>query len=398
MLTAGVANCDITPPIGSPMAAFPAGPGSQPRLAEAIRDRLRACALVLRDEQTVVALCNVDLCAFRDHSLQRLRQELVNRSIDVPAEQLIVAATHTHSGAETSFLFGGEPDCEEETRVVNGLADAIEAAAAEAQPCRLFWGRTPLPITHNRRVLGEDGRSQMILEHEPGRTFGPVDPDLHVLRVDRVDGGQPLAVLLHFTAHPLTLGRHNCAFSADFPGEAAQQLEAAMPGCQVMFLNGAAGNVHLHRCMRDDDAVLREMGGQVAAGAQEALALSEPLGDVTLRFSRRRLSFANRVDETLQVPVEVAMLELGPLCLGCVPGEFFVEHQLRFRQAIAPRPGTLIGYANGWPGYAPTREAYPEGGYGVDIARQDQPAFSRTALPPGAPEQAIEALLALLAS
>jgi hypothetical protein len=72
-----------------------------------------------------------------------------------------------------------------------------------------------------------------------------------------------------------------------------------------------------------------------------------------------------------------------------------VEFQLAFKQQVDAEYATLIGYANGWPGYIPTRESYAEGGYGVDAYPGDPAELSRTCLPEGAGEAMLEALLDL---
>ena len=73
----------------------------------------------------------------------------------------------------------------------------------------------------------------------------------------------------------------------------------------------------------------------------------------------------------------------------------FVEFGLRFREACAPAPSVLVGYANGWVGYVPTRAAFEQGGYGVDFYADDPPAYARTMIEPGAGERMLEAMVAL---
>jgi hypothetical protein len=97
------------------------------------------------------------------------------------------------------------------------------------------------------------------------------------------------------------------------------------------------------------------------------------------------------------VAVELSCFALGDLVGLTVPGELFVEYQLELRRRLAPRKVLLIGYANGWPGYIPTREAFAEGGYGVDPFPGDPPALSRTALPEEAGERILEELAEMAA-
>jgi hypothetical protein len=172
-------------------------------------------------------------------------------------------------------------------------------------------------------------------------------------------------------------------------------LEARLPGAAAVFLNGAAGNLHPRESMRDDAAAAERIGRGVA---EAALALAQRAAPLTVRRLGHRtetLRFANRLDASLSVELEASCLALGELRLALAPGEIFCEYALQLRQALAPRPSVLVGYADGWPGYIPTPAAYEEGGYGVEAAAEDPAPLSRTALPPGAGERLLAALVRL---
>jgi hypothetical protein len=309
----------------------------------------------------------------------------------------LIAATHTHSGAETSFLFGCGPDDPELLDIETQIADSLVCAWDDRSPVSFSWGVTHLNMTHNRRVLNAEGRAAMALEYVEGETRGPVDPDLLTLCFTS-PGGQTKAVLCHYTAHPLTLGPGNDLYSADYPGRACRILEESLPGCTALFFNGAAGNVHPRQCMRPDPSALTTVGDAVGEAALKAVRCARCVSATPLRLVSDHLGFSNRLDPALRASVEINVLKIGSVTLGFVPGEFFVEFQERFKEAIAPSPGTLVGYANGWPGYVPTREAYAQGGYGVDRATCDPARYSRTALPAGAGEAILDRLMALTRS
>ena len=232
----------------------------------------------------------------------------------------------------------------------------------------------------------------MVMEYEAGRTEGETDPQALVLRLDGTDG--PLAVLYNYTAHALTAGPAHRRFTADYPGVASAAIEDAFPGSVAIFVNGAAGNIHPRECMRDDFAAIERMGAALAEGIIAAATVAEPLAVDAIHLNVESLSFANRVDAELTVTIELVSLRLGRLVVAIMPGEQFVEFQLAFKQALKPDPAMFIAYANDWPGYVPTQASYAEGGYGVDLCTTDPAALSRTALPEGAGERMLEALLA----
>lgn len=385
-LRAGTATTDITPPPGSRMAAFPDGPDRIPRRAEGTLDPVKVRAVALNDGREQILLACADLCIIREQSLHRIRDTVSRRLSGVKPGNILVAVSHTHAGPETSFLFGAAPDDPAVLDIETRITETLVQAHQDLEPVDFSWGRAELALTHNRRVVNTEGRAAMIREYQEGHTIGPVDPELLVMRFTAPDGSHK-ALLYHYTAHALTLGRDNRLYSADYPGRASRLLEDALPGCTALFLNGAAGNVHPRQCMRHDAKALETIGRAVGTAALQAAGKIRPVASPRLSIATDHLQFTNRADPSLRVNVEIDLVRIGPVMLGFVPGEFFVEFQLRFKQAVAPRPATLVGYANGWPGYVPTQAAYAAGGYGVDLAENDPARYSRTALPPGAGEQ-----------
>jgi len=384
MISAGTAFIDITPPPGSLMACFPVGPERTPRRAVGAHDPLFARVLALSDGRQTAAICACDLAIIRRIDVARIREQVTADA------RVLVCATHTHSSPESGYLFGNTPDDPWVVETDRRIAAAVDAACRAMAPVTLSAGSRDTELSHNRRV---PGGTDLALEYCEGETTGPVDPALTVLRLDGADG--PRALLCHFTAHALTVGPRTFHYTADYPGAIVRALEERFPGAAALFVNGAAGNVHPRRCMRQDLSALQEMGAALGEAAINAAGNAATLGDLRLDVRAETLTFPNRMDSALQVDVELACLDLGPLTIGFVPGELFVEFQLEFKRRLAPRTALLIGYANGWPGYIPTRDAYPAGGYGVDPCPTDPPALSRTALPPGAGEEILERLVKL---
>ena len=66
--------------------------------------------------------------------------------------------------------------------------------------------------------------------------------------------------------------------------------------------------------------------------------------------------------------IELHLLQIGPAVIVGAEGEPFVEIALEIKRR-SPLPGTWFGgYTNGWAGYIPVPEAYPDRGYEVDIS------------------------------
>jgi neutral ceramidase len=221
-LRAGVAQVPLDPSLGGAMMGY----GARAGVAESVADPLFARALALEAEGGALLWVELDVCLIAPAQAEAARQRIAART-GVPADAVLVACIHTHSGPDTglaSLLGAGPPPAD----AARGLAAAGEAAArahAAAAPARLGWGRAAARIGRNRRVAG-----------------GPVDPEVAVLRIDRADGA-PLAVLYVHGCHPTVLGHDNLAYSADWPGAASRTIEAARPGALAMFALGAHADV-----------------------------------------------------------------------------------------------------------------------------------------------------------
>ena len=399
-LRAGCATADITPPVGFPMGGFPDKPGRLARNAEGAHDPLKARALVISDGDETVAVCACDLAIVRRVDASRVREAVASRVPELAGPRVCLAASHTHSGPENIYLFGATPDDPWIREMDARIADAVVRAHEAQRPAALRVGRAHAPLAHNRRVMKEGGMG-MVYDHDPEVTTGPSDADAPVLRFDGEDG-EPVALVYSFAAHALIAGPGLKLFTADFPGVASARLEARWPGATALFLNGGAGNQHPRKSMRKTPeeawAVMDEIGGALADAVAPALEAAKTVEAPKLGIASDTVTFANRVDPSLTVDVELVAVRLGPAVLGFMPGEPFVELQLRFKEALAPDLGVFVGYANGWPGYVPVREVYTEGGYGVDLSDLDPPELSRTALPEGAGEALLERLLELARS
>jgi hypothetical protein len=426
-LSAGVARVTITPPIGIPMIGF-AGRGP----AAGIHDDLTATALVLEgpaaplsgDAQGAgvsrLAVIACDLLFLRPEEVRAVR-EATGRLTDVSPDQVVIACSHTHYGPLT------EPGRDEQApqveaylaNLVHLLAGAVAMARANAVPCRLSFGQGKVSIGINRRERTADG--QIILGQNPS---GPVDPRVAVLRIDGIDG-RPLATVLNYACHPVSLSSRCTDISADFPGTARWLVEE-QTGAMCLFLQGAAGNInplvmgwdwtHLARLglplgaeavriywSMAPDAEPADGGLGVAssqlqlppllpvsiAEGRETIAmletererLSTEGNEGALWWTEMRLERARKGLDALQggtpvPPVEAALVALrlsDSVGMITAPGEIFTE----IGQSIvsrSPFQHTLFaGYTNGTIGYVPTRAAYGEGGYEVTHACQVAP-------------------------
>jgi hypothetical protein len=103
-ITAGAFAQDVTP------EHFPisVNGGFADRKAASAADKLHARCLALDDGKTKVALCVVDSCMIPRQVGDAARAE-ASKTTGIPAEHILISATHTHSAPTVAGVFGSEP-------------------------------------------------------------------------------------------------------------------------------------------------------------------------------------------------------------------------------------------------------------------------------------------------
>jgi hypothetical protein len=298
-LRAGVARSDIT--TDSPDAV--------------IRDRLYAKALVLDDGTTRVAIVTMDVTAISarrisdgmlpdvsEAFLPALRERVQNE-LGIPGANVLVNASHTHPL--------GRMLCDDDEQVKRTF-DAVSRAARDLTEVRVGAGRGREDrITMNRTLRLKDGRHWTIRHANPCPPddevagVGPVDPEIGILRVDRLDG-RPLAVLYNFASHLLFADTRG-AVTANFPGIASKLIEETLGhGAMAMFVQGAAGDV-IDVTFKDfnrprDVEPFGTMLGQGTLKAHREIPTTAAAG---LRAISRTIELPRRTD----IPKRIAALE-----------------------------------------------------------------------------------------
>jgi neutral ceramidase len=225
-LSAGLARVDITPPLGLPVGCWAA----RKALAQGIHEPLVAQALVLSDGETSTAIVATDL-VFAGVELATAVRGQVAR-FGIPVDVISVHASHNHSAPSLSrgSTVGGLPDIPAFERYADLLADQLAGAIYAA------WRRLE-PVRVGSAVGSAPGLSGNRVRHER-----IVDDSLAVIRIDRADG-RPLAAIVNFTTHPITVGGATVEWDAEYIGPLRETVEAAVPGIECIFLQGCAGDV-----------------------------------------------------------------------------------------------------------------------------------------------------------
>ena len=391
----GAAETDITPTFPVPLAGFAVRSG----LSQGVMRPLKLRAFAFSDPSGSHALLVVaDILFWAPERVRTLREQIAARW-PVPAEHVILHATHTHSGPQTSTHYApslGAADPRYVAYLEDQLFAAIDAAWTRREPVTIERGDGSSEIGINRRVWrGEE----VVIGENPD---GPVDRDLAVLH-SRARSGETRAILAHVACHPTTT--MDPFVNAEFPGVMAAEIATHdAPGAVVAFLQGCCGDINPRptrerdaRALDDEDVVA--VGQRLAADVRAVL--NQPMRPLTpgpissrrviasLPFERvptlaelertrdadgilgewSRLMLANPARLQPSIPLEITRLSIGPdLTLLAMSAEMVMAYGTHIKQR---RPGALpLPYSSGGLGYVITRQQLAEGGYEPDGSTQ----------------------------
>lgn len=370
---------DITPPIGTRLSGF-AGRPVAGFVSTGVRDALRATVLWL-EGALVVALDTIGLTP-RDDKVLRQRLAL---AVGCTPEAVLIACSHTHSGAATMTI---RATGDKEVSWTREVFRRVEAAAQEAKA-------TAEPLTDAR--IGSQVCDAAINRRKPD---GPRDARVRTLQLCTESG--PLVTLVHFACHPVALGNQYTLVSADWVASLREHAEPAL-GCPTLYLQGCCGDINPRFGTSRGESEAVRVGKEVAEAALQAVAESQPIAltmpvathcrarlplnaypeeatrEVLEREAREKLAALGRSDidqgylewikavrrkpERRFAVGTVSRLTLGRLTLIGLPGEIFTE----IGQAVESE-GWPVGFANGNLGYLYPDSALDEGGYEVTLA------------------------------
>jgi neutral ceramidase len=386
-----------------------------------IHDPVCARALVLASGPRPVdchVLMSLDLCALSAAYTDRIRAEAACAT-GIPADQMIIAATHTHSGPAAYGYFNPKEEAYVE-QVIARTADLVRQAASSLAPVLIgsASGREAT-ISHYRRLLATDGHVVMNWEPYPrDKIVGPlgeIDPEVGVIKITpAAHPRESLALLFNHAGHPNVMSGDNYLISADYSGLAERLLEKQFGGTAIFF-NGAQGTMDIDGLKDRDwpgvDRVAKALAGAVAETAEriepvEHAAIRGGASRYTIparRISDAELALADKVAsqtggaikaaadgvgddykaalykrlrqvQDKDIPLEQVCIIINDCALISFPGELFTEIGMRIKAESPFRHTYILGLANGAIGYVPTRVAIRQGGYEPDMRAVDDSA------------------------
>lgn len=400
MMRCGMSEVDITPPLGNSIPGY-----FVDRKSSGIKDLLYAKSLVVESGKITICLIVVDAIDLARRDVERIRQR-VQEATGIPPENIMVSATHTHTGPPVKEGFSSKVNESYMEWMAQKAGDAGILAYNGRKEARIGLGRgQEANIAFNRRFYMKDGS----VTTNPGvnnplidRPAGPIDPEVLVVRIDDAADGSPMGVLTNYACHTDTVS--GSEYSADFPGALSSTIKKVLGNHTVsLFMLGACGNINhidvsgvVPRDSRNHIRMGTVLAGEVLKVREKITSLASEL-DIDVKISsfqvehrvptERELKMAEDAElngaqatdserafarqiRSIQAAgpgvtdIEIQAVKLGELGIVGLPAEIFVEFGLRIKHE-SQFPYTLVNeLCNGSAhGYICIKEAYNQGGY-----------------------------------
>ncbi|MBU0715868.1 MAG: hypothetical protein KJ964_10980 [Verrucomicrobia bacterium] len=270
-----------------------------------VDDPLFARVLVLDDGSEKVVWITMDVTAIgartisqnilsdsADNFMPDLRKQ-IEKEFNIPGCNVCVSASHTHQAPRLL--------CDDAAQI-NRILEAIKSALQNMAPVVIGVGSGyENTITVNRTIMMKNGTDHTLSPFPPENEIEglrPIDPEIGILRIDRLDGN-PFAVVYNFASH-LLLGSpqgNSGHITADHVGVTLKYLENNLGGETIaFFLQGAGGDIN--EIFGTDSNNRRrtvdfgtKLGQSILKGYQKIIT-----GPVKIRMVVKNIAFPFRTD------------------------------------------------------------------------------------------------------
>ena len=394
----GLARVDITPETNIRLAGYAARSKGE---SEGVLQKLEAKALAFgTDTQQPSILITVDLVGIPGNITTKLGEKLAAK-LGIDPAQLVICASHTHSGPEVGNLLNilqyrgatAYSDSLLELGQLKHIAQYIDllsnkleelslAAMKDRKPALVSWAQGQALFAKNRRTEG-----------------GPVDMALPVMRITELDG-KLRAVLVNYACHGTTLSGDINRLHGDWMGESQKWIESKFPGTLALIAIGAGADANPQPRGKMEHVQLHAK--EIADNVEKLLTSSQwqaltnpPAGrmkwvklpfakvpsipdliqqteDKTVkgyyaRLALDRIARGQAVPSELNYPVQTWAFGKEMVMIN-LAGEVVVDYSIRLKEEIGAERVWLNTYANDVPSYIPSKRILKEGGYEADLS------------------------------
>lgn len=225
-LRVGAGKVDITP-----------AANELPKQFLGVLDHIYSRAIFVDNGKTGAVLISLDLAGLPD-AVSKTIHDRVEKEFGIPATNILISGTHTHSAPFIGFSFGPGREGPQDTKAYEDKILASVRMAKEAlQPARLTFGRGVSYLNVQRDRIDPVTHGWW----EGANYDGLSDKTVAVIRFESLNGA-PIAVYFNYAMHAVINGNLDLV-SGDFPGAASRYIERALGDKAVaLFTSGAAGD------------------------------------------------------------------------------------------------------------------------------------------------------------
>ena len=214
------------------------------RIAEDVLSDIQTNVAVIDDGEKKVVLVSLDLLDARETLVHRMRKR-INEKFGIDGENVLVAATHAHTGSiaseDNTVISRREADI-----VIDLTLDAIEEAISKMVPVTVSFAAKEFEnLNFNRVFKMKDGCYRSNPRGERIKEIvcesDPFDKALHLLCF-KDENGKVIAQAINLACHADAVGLN--VYCADYPGEVRRLTKEKFGNDTVtVFLLGCCGNV-----------------------------------------------------------------------------------------------------------------------------------------------------------
>lgn len=308
---------------------------------------------------------------------------LIAEATGIPAENIFIAATHTHGTTPISLMEYANPvDRMKIDEWYGSIQTTLLSTVREAQsnmvPATVGYGTGESNVNVNRDVL--EGDTAVL-----GSNFDrPSDKTARLIRFEDMEG-DPIALIVNYAVHSVVvngmLNGVRTPWTSDLSGRTSQKVESEMDGAVVLWSSGAAGD--------QNPRLTTQYGGPDVGGtkgnlgragfnvleflseqhARDILAANETFdadeSDVSLYADERLAEVPSKTEGEPPVPYTLRLFMIGDIAFMGPSAEIVTSIGEEITAASPFEDTVLVSHANGYQGYVADKWQYEHDAFEV---------------------------------
>ncbi|MBE6713127.1 MAG: hypothetical protein E7580_06365 [Ruminococcaceae bacterium] len=381
-LSAGFARHVINPPAGTGLGGYST---ATTRLSEEILDDICLSCIAVNDGEETILLFNFDVLNIGRDSVWKPVTQLIEKELGIPAENVLLNASHTHSAPAIEWEYSTVTSYLE--TVIAETPIVASEAIANLAPAEMKMARTNTQdLGYVRRYLRYDGQWATDTSIAGGTALkGMLDPTVYYHESDPDTQMQILVfdretekdiALCNWQCHVTAVGSETGTdVSSDFVGVFRETVEEEL-GVHCAYFQGAAGSIVpsgklIGEAQNHEDYVKhgQDLANTMIAAMDDLTPISAGKIEANYQLHKGTIKEDKVANYGKTYNVRIATYSFGEFAIAAVPLEMDHRNGMSVK-ADSPYTMTFMcGYSNGSHGYLPAASSYPNGAYEVNSTR-----------------------------